>query len=93
MIIDFDRLFKLSSISINFYRRNTSFLLTSASLDFRAAKLLKISLKIVVVGDKIKRQISKLAEVRWVGKKGDYDVRVLKFNEPVESALKHVVLN
>ena len=69
MTIDFDRVFKLSSISIyfyrflsvsiNFYRKNTSFLLTSASLDLRAAKLLKMSLKIVVVGDKIKRQIGR----------------------------------
>ena len=66
VIIDFDRLFKLSSISVDFYQRNTSFLLTSTCLDLRAAKLLKMSLKIVVVRDKIKRQIpvSKLAEVR-----------------------------
>ena len=65
VIIDFNRLFELSlifinfytflSISINFYRKNTSFLPTSASLNLRAAKLLKMSLKIVVVGDKIKR--------------------------------------
>ena len=40
-------------------------LLLSTSLDLRAAKLLKTSLKIVVVGDKTKRQIlSKLAEIR-----------------------------
>ena len=74
VLINFDRLFKLSStsidfyrflsISINFYRKNTSFLLTFASLDLRAAKLQKMSLKIVVLGDNIKGQISKLAEVR-----------------------------
>ena len=52
------------SISINFYRKNTLFLLASASLDLRAVKLLKMNLKIVVVGYKIKRHISKLAEAR-----------------------------
>ena len=72
MIIDFDRLFKLSSISIDFYQF-LSILLSKEyivpphvhQLGLRAAKLQKRSLKIVVVKDKLKRQISKLAEGRY----------------------------
>ena len=71
MIIDFDRLFKLSAISIDFYQFllneyvHRSFSRPPAyTVDLRAAKLLKMSLKIVVIGVKITRQISTLAEVR-----------------------------
>ena len=67
MIIDFNRLLKLSSISIDFYQFLSKGCIVPPQvrqLGFESGESLKMSLKIVVVGDKIKRQISKLEEVR-----------------------------